>query len=667
MSLKNKIKMFSVSESGRSMVEMLGVLAIIGVLSIGAVAGYKFAVTKYQSIETIEEIRSRAIDISAQLENTHDLSWGKELKSAYPKTTALGYQTSAQIMNRNKEYFQITLTDIPSALCAQIMRDYESENIIFINNNRYSDNIDLCNKTNNNTLGFVFANDLTSYTQCGDKAEFNEETLSCHCSGISYINMNTNECECPKGHVWSDLFNDCIESICTDGSFESLSDGCILCSDSASYQISDDDRQKKLCQACKNASGHQIRDIITHKNGFVSCVNITENNCTSGDSFRLSNGTCMPCNTKNGYTIGTDETSEKLCTDCGRQIVEGFYNSHYCVLPTMCNKGSEFIFDNGNGTGLLQCISCNTTEPIKSRLPSGTLAQEYCEACQSNGINNRTYINSSKPTCVKNKCDSGEFLGADGNCYSCTDPTKHEVNTGSGCTDTACSRQEVTANDGKTYCQPTCQTNDGSYVEIDGNCYPCSGNIDFSATKAQCEQCTNPPRLWVGNYGNEATGGTCMEKCTVKEQAIGYSNGEYTCYTCAGYKEGFIPYGGYTDVSKTYCQECGNYLVTSSNQSGTYCVSADSCEKGREFRHRNVTNYEFCMSCDLTDPIEIGDTQGHRDMCQACTTTKRFWSGEYCYPCTTIQEPAVLTEDEEKSCLNCGNRVIENNTCILPR
>ena len=44
--------MFSVSESGRSMVEMLGVLAIIGVLSIGAVAGYKFAITKYKANET---------------------------------------------------------------------------------------------------------------------------------------------------------------------------------------------------------------------------------------------------------------------------------------------------------------------------------------------------------------------------------------------------------------------------------------------------------------------------------------------------------------------------------------------------------------------------------------------------------------------------------------
>ena len=31
------------NESGRSMVEMLGVLAIIGVLSVGGVAGYHYA------------------------------------------------------------------------------------------------------------------------------------------------------------------------------------------------------------------------------------------------------------------------------------------------------------------------------------------------------------------------------------------------------------------------------------------------------------------------------------------------------------------------------------------------------------------------------------------------------------------------------------------------
>ena len=41
-------------EQGRSMVEMLGVLAIIGVLSIGAIAGYTMAMNRYRANEIID-------------------------------------------------------------------------------------------------------------------------------------------------------------------------------------------------------------------------------------------------------------------------------------------------------------------------------------------------------------------------------------------------------------------------------------------------------------------------------------------------------------------------------------------------------------------------------------------------------------------------------------
>ena len=44
------------SEKGRSMIEMLGVLAIIGVLSVGGIAGYSKAMMKYRTNKTIEQI-----------------------------------------------------------------------------------------------------------------------------------------------------------------------------------------------------------------------------------------------------------------------------------------------------------------------------------------------------------------------------------------------------------------------------------------------------------------------------------------------------------------------------------------------------------------------------------------------------------------------------------
>ncbi len=44
------------NENGRSMIEMLGVLAIIGVLSVGGIAGYSKAMMKYKINKTIEQI-----------------------------------------------------------------------------------------------------------------------------------------------------------------------------------------------------------------------------------------------------------------------------------------------------------------------------------------------------------------------------------------------------------------------------------------------------------------------------------------------------------------------------------------------------------------------------------------------------------------------------------
>ena len=46
-------KAFRFAQSGRSMVEMLGTLAIIGVLSIGGIMGYSYAVDKYHANQII--------------------------------------------------------------------------------------------------------------------------------------------------------------------------------------------------------------------------------------------------------------------------------------------------------------------------------------------------------------------------------------------------------------------------------------------------------------------------------------------------------------------------------------------------------------------------------------------------------------------------------------
>ncbi len=71
------------ASTGRSMVEMLGVLAIIGVLSVGAIAGYSKAMMKYklnQHAEAVNMLINNVLSIKDKLQHTEYLThYGKLL------------------------------------------------------------------------------------------------------------------------------------------------------------------------------------------------------------------------------------------------------------------------------------------------------------------------------------------------------------------------------------------------------------------------------------------------------------------------------------------------------------------------------------------------------------------------------------------------------------
>ncbi len=52
---------FKKSQSGRSMVEMLGVLAIIGVLSVGGIAGYSLSMRRHRANQIVDYVSKYAV------------------------------------------------------------------------------------------------------------------------------------------------------------------------------------------------------------------------------------------------------------------------------------------------------------------------------------------------------------------------------------------------------------------------------------------------------------------------------------------------------------------------------------------------------------------------------------------------------------------------------
>ena len=97
------------NQSGRSMVEMLGVLAIIGVLSVGGIAGYKMAMDQILENKILNLISTFRMSIEIE-EGIQDSPYFQELDGVVYETdyfceNYLGkdYCSSAKV--NNKEYY----------------------------------------------------------------------------------------------------------------------------------------------------------------------------------------------------------------------------------------------------------------------------------------------------------------------------------------------------------------------------------------------------------------------------------------------------------------------------------------------------------------------------------------------------------------------------------
>ncbi len=122
------------NEKGRSMIEMLGVLAIIGVLSVGGLAGYNMAMEKIRIQRFIEEfmsVLSEVLDISSlqapsDVSGTNTLSLNyidmKGLKTALAAISSDATVSPPGLGNRSSYDFFFYFYNVPSQLCMEMVK-----------------------------------------------------------------------------------------------------------------------------------------------------------------------------------------------------------------------------------------------------------------------------------------------------------------------------------------------------------------------------------------------------------------------------------------------------------------------------------------------------------------------------------------------------------------
>lgn len=138
------------NQSGRSMVEMLGVLAIIGVLSIGGIMGYSYGMNRYRANETVNDIMLRGVDIMTQtargLEPNLESEWG--IKGSIYNMEAIHDETN--------DIWGIVVDGVPSKVCKMVGEALKSMATIYVRDVDYSTNDEACDSSEKNTMEFYF-------------------------------------------------------------------------------------------------------------------------------------------------------------------------------------------------------------------------------------------------------------------------------------------------------------------------------------------------------------------------------------------------------------------------------------------------------------------------------------------------------------------------------
>ncbi len=244
------------AESGRTMTEMLGVLVIMGILSLGGIAGYRYGMNKHKANETIAELSLYAVDISTQMINNE----GADVQlSNLPLKTHMGYPLSAYLGDMDG-YFELEVSDIPVGVCEQILRSgWQVPTAILVNGSFVNETEDIidgtvsvdeaCNQAEN-SLAFEFYKTLTPCE--GDE---------CGSMGGS-SGSEEPEHSCPDGQYWNIYKEACTYDSCEENMFVIDQSGrCAPCP-TADNPVSEafNSDVPDSCSKCPNASLGNLLD-----------------------------------------------------------------------------------------------------------------------------------------------------------------------------------------------------------------------------------------------------------------------------------------------------------------------------------------------------------------------------------------------------------------------
>ena len=562
------------NERGRSMVEILGVLAIIGVLSFGGIQGYRYAMEKHRANDIVNEVNLRTRD-TWNMYQTKDLPDDEEIIE-WADTTQTGFPIG--VYPRSEILFDVEVENVPNGVCKKVLgMDIQGPLFIWVPNGEErliynGNNPEICGEDGDEAVNMVFTTSLESFggeqglrenpldpngrplrycmsdddcRNC-ESCDTSEYTCKSNCPDATPFCHSTNEvcvsCEsnsdCQNNNICNEEDWTCevVPERCEDGYFRSKNGACIKCDYPANILINPDEQflddkgtGAALCSACP--SGRNVEGL----DGEVYCSKY----CTSGISFASSSGPCIPCDSEQGYwAIQHSSENHQKCLACSPN--HWWYNwnaTPRCTNITSC-ASDEYMYPT-ESKGI--CHKCDHSAGVVKQSYYSSSTSKYslealkasCEACSTNNSepnkkrwwvqygNNGGYVNcfpqceqpaDAPETCTNYKICNRKFQGSDTKCYDCSVENAIEIgyDTNMRKLCTDCGR-EVS----DIYCIVKDECNpETEFRGLDGKCYSCTDTKTVQVKDEDDSGCaTNCANVQVNGYtGREIISNVCRDQ-----------------------------------------------------------------------------------------------------------------------------------------------------------
>ncbi|MBQ6855253.1 MAG: hypothetical protein IJO11_07445 [Alphaproteobacteria bacterium] len=385
-----------VNEIGRSMVEMLGVLAIIGILSITGVGTYQYALTAHQAGKVQDVLGKAKILAQTDSRTSHALEVNRFIKSALPEYSSDDKKSMVKLVNGK---YQVTTFKVVHKVCEKLLQKESIFNEMGIsvltkicgNQNSKVNMVFEFNATQTVETGTHFDGNNSSTVEpqsCPDKMVYrqkNDGTYGCICRHEYEFGDNCERCYPPK--EWFDTENICR---CPDYKPHWYNEDCVECVENTHCTL-----PMPVCN-----ESHFCESCPSEKPYYNETTKVCESCSTNYPVYDVDDNQCITCyaaNSAKPYWNGT------MCTTCPTETPVWSTTQNKCITCYAANSAKPYW----NGT---MCTTCPTETPVWST------TQNKCITCHA--------ANSSKPywngtTCTTCPTETPVWSTTQNKCVTC--------------------------------------------------------------------------------------------------------------------------------------------------------------------------------------------------------------------------------------------------------